>query len=81
MRAMPRSFIRMDSICDPNPKKRASVLQRMESNNEIIDARVRYANDRAAENIRKLDESLQKTCELHKKMSSQTIDRDAKLSE
>ena len=62
--------IRMDSILDDDPKVRADVILRMKANSEISDAKVRHANIRAAENMRKIDEDLEKAVNFDKKISS-----------
>ena len=78
---MPRALIRQDSICDPDPKKRKEVLERMETNDDIIEAKMRYVNERAEENLRKLDEDLKNSSNLVKKISSQTLDREAEFKQ
>ena len=60
----------MDSILDDDPKVRADVILRMKTNSEISDAKVRHANIRAAENMRKIDEDLEKAVNFDKKISS-----------
>ena len=61
LRKQNRVAIRKESLHDTNPQKQASVMKRLNTNQEIIDANVRQAARRAEENMRKIDEDIKKT--------------------